>query len=55
MRKLAAVAALALLAGCAYVPLNPPLSQPQDLSKGYRWGTTTIPNRDSRTLVIRLV
>src|SRR5437667_10605029 len=52
MRKLAAAAALALLAGCAYVPLNPPLTHPQDLSTGYRWANTTIPKRDSRTLVI---
>jgi NTE family protein len=52
MRKLIAVSALALLAGCTYVPLNPPLSHPPDLSKGYRWATTTIPKRESRTLVI---
>lgn len=52
MRRLAAVAALALLAGCSYVPLNPPLSHPQSLKDGYRWATTTIPRRDSRTLVI---
>jgi NTE family protein len=52
MRRRAAFAALALLAGCTYVPINPPLSQPQDLSRGYRWATTSIPARDSRTLVI---
>src|SRR5438876_1668997 len=51
MKRLLALALL-LAAGCTYVPLNPPLSHPADLSKGYRWATTTIPARDSRTLVI---
>jgi NTE family protein len=51
MRKLF-VLALLLSAACTYVPLNPPLAHPQDLSQGYRWATTTIPSRDSRTLVI---
>src|SRR5262249_19570917 len=50
MKRLLAAALFA--AGCTYVPLNPPLSHPEDLSTGYRWATTTIPKRDSRTLII---
>ena len=53
MKKLAAVSALGLLvAGCAYVPINPQLTHPPNLTTGYRWATTTIPNRKSNTLVI---
>jgi len=53
MRKLAAVSALALLlAGCTYVPINPPLTHSPDLKTGYRWAATTIPKRTSNTLVI---
>jgi NTE family protein len=51
MRKQFALPLL-LLAACSYTPVNPPLAHPEDLSKGYRWATTTVPKRDSRTLVI---
>jgi NTE family protein len=54
MRTLAAALALLLAAACASnpTPVNPPLTQPASLANGYRWATTTIPKRDSRTLVI---
>jgi NTE family protein len=53
MRKSSCVFALALLfAGCTYVPINPELKHPTDLTTGYRWATTTIPKRQSSTLVI---
>jgi NTE family protein len=54
MKKTIVVSALALLivAGCAYVPINPPLTHSSDLKTGYRWATTTIPKRTSNTLVI---
>jgi NTE family protein len=52
-RTLFLVFALALAAGCGTFPApNPPLTHPTDLSTGYRWATTTIPARSSRTFVI---
>ncbi|HEY2829872.1 MAG TPA: patatin-like phospholipase family protein, partial [Thermoanaerobaculia bacterium] len=45
--------ALVLATGCGTFPApNPPLTHPTDLATGYRWATTTIPNRSSRTFVI---
>jgi NTE family protein len=44
---------LLVLAGCGAFPApNPPLTHPTDLATGYRWATTTIPSRSSRTFVI---
>jgi NTE family protein len=45
--------ALLLAAGCGtYSAVNPPLTQPASLASGYRWATTTIPQRTNRTFVI---
>jgi len=45
--------AVVLAAGCGSFPApNPPLTHPTDLATGYRWATTTIPSRSSRTFVI---
>jgi NTE family protein len=42
-----------VLAGCGSFPApNRPLTHPTDLATGYRWATTTIPTRSSRTFVI---
>ena len=52
-RALFFVFASFLAAGCGSFPApNPPLTHPTDLATGYRWATTTIPTRSSRTFVI---
>ncbi|HSY48342.1 MAG TPA: patatin-like phospholipase family protein [Thermoanaerobaculia bacterium] len=51
MRRLTLCAFL-LSAACAQYPYNPPMVAPQNLSEGYRWATTTIPNDDDRLFVI---
>jgi NTE family protein len=52
-RTFFSILALLLVAGCGSFPApNPPLTRPTDLSTGYRWATTTIPARSSRTFVI---
>jgi NTE family protein len=52
MRRSLALCAALLAAGCASYPYNPPIDRPQNLSDGYRWATTTIPNDDNRLFVV---